>query len=251
MRVAVILAILARSLNFHIFHPTYVFGEESGVRETLCRLAVYDSKKESFCRSLLLSVFQGEQDGAANERIESATEYVMRHVHGLLPRENEVQFQNGLNQLARSAYKTWAKIRATVERYEPSFDVTKVEGFEWDTLVFGAHLGTVDQKTAIQGSRDDEILVVLPRLYIIEKNQEPRLIKDGVVLRRSQSLAAAQELEAQMLHQGSPTLRRRTSTRARTIRTSHTLSLWNGERTSEPQDFLEQGREGMLSKGGH
>ena len=46
-------------------------------------------------------------------------------------------------------------------RYEPTFNVTQVEGFEWNTLVFDADLGTVDQRTAIQGSRDDEILVVL------------------------------------------------------------------------------------------
>jgi hypothetical protein len=135
-------------------------------------------------------------------------------------------------------------------RYEPTFNVTQVEGFEWNTLVFDADLGTVDQRTAIQGSRDDEILVVLPRLYIIEKNQEPHLVKDGVVLRRSQSLAAAQELEAQLLHQGSPTFGRRPSTRARrTSKTSQTVGLWNGERSSELQHFLEQ-EEGMRSKGG-
>lgn len=241
MRIAVILAILARSLDTYIFHPTYAFGEESGVREVLCYLAVCDSKKESFCRGLLLSLFPDEQDKKADERIDNATEYVMRHVQGLLPSPENEEFEAGLRQLARSAYETWTKIRTTKERYEPSFDVTQAEGSEWDTLVFDADVvDSMDQRTAIQGGRDDEILFILPRLYMIEKNQEPRLIADGTVLRRSQSLAAVQEAEGhQMAPQANLTFRRTASNRTKSRRTGNLSGSWNGNRSLENQHFLE------------
>lgn len=235
MRIAVILAILARALDTHIFHPTYMFGEEGGVREVLCHLAVCDSKKESFCRGLLLSLFPDKQDEAADERIDNTTEYVMRHVQGLLPSAKNEEFETRLSQLARSACETWATIRATKERYEPSLDATQVEGFAWDTLLFDADImGSIDQRPAIQGSRDDEILFILPRLYVIEKNQTPRLIADGTVLRRSQSLAAAQELEGhQAVSQANPTFGRTASNRPKSRRRGDMSGSWNGTRSSE------------------
>lgn len=241
MRIAVILAILARSLDIHIFHPTYAFGEDSEVREVLCHLAVRESKKESFCRGLLLSLFPDEQESAANERIDSVTEHVMRHVHGLLLNPEGEEFEAGLSRLARSAYETWATIRAIKERYEPSFDGAPVEGFEWDTLLFdGDIVGSTDEKTAIHGGRDDAILIVLPRLYVIEKNQPPQLIADGTVLRRSQSLAAAQELEEeQMAPQANLTFGQTSSNRPKPRRRRNASGSWNGSRSSENQRFLE------------
>jgi len=75
-------------------------------------------------------------------------------------------------------------MRATKERYEPSFKATQVEDFKWNTLHFGVDIEGI----AIQGGRGDAILFIFPRLYVIGNNQEPRLINDGTVLRRYQSL---------------------------------------------------------------
>lgn len=46
------------------------------------------------------------------------------------------------------------------------------------------------------------MLVVTPRLYVIEKNREPRLIAEGSVIRRSQCRAALQEVVS--LRSGTP-----------------------------------------------
>jgi hypothetical protein len=56
MRLAVILAILAREIDRHIFQATYIIAKGTQIREAL---AASDSENESFCRSILLSMDPG------------------------------------------------------------------------------------------------------------------------------------------------------------------------------------------------
>jgi hypothetical protein len=214
MRIAVTLAIIARYLNRYIFHPTYIFDVESGVREELLRLAVVHSKKESFIRALLLSLFPDEQEELATERINSFREQVMWHVEELLAAPIAATFASELEEFARSAYETWATVRAATERYEPTFKPEEIEGFEWETFQFDMAIPDENtERTAIHGGRDDELLVIFPQLYTVWNNQQPNLIADGTVLRRSQSLVAAQEVEGQKSNPtfGTTALKRQTT----------------------------------------
>jgi hypothetical protein len=237
MRIAVILTILARSLDNHIFDSTYAFGEDSGIREGLCQLAVQNSNKESFCRALLLSVFPEMQKDALERRIANVKADVTGYLKGILPSPKEAEFKAGLDRLVRSTYEVWATIRVAQERYEPTFHADAEDGFEWDTLFLGEDfVDSIDQRTAIQGGKDAGILFVFPRLYVIENDQKPRLIADGTVLRQSQTLAAAQEAqEQQMVLQSSPTF-------GRPVSNGRIQSIWTGmsgsRNADQPQRFL-------------
>jgi hypothetical protein len=74
MRIATILAIAARYINHYIFQPIYILNEDSGLRELLTHQAVIDSKKELFCRALLLSMFPKEQARTTAKRVDLVSE---------------------------------------------------------------------------------------------------------------------------------------------------------------------------------
>jgi hypothetical protein len=237
MRVAIILAMLARSIDTHLFHPTYVLEEDSGVRQLLLRQAVRNSKRESFCRALLLSMFPEEQEVAAGERVNRVIED-MRNVEDLLPQAKIEDFRSELGQFVRRTCKTWVTVQRIRERFEPSFELTRVKDLEWQALLFEASAASEKEPTtAIQGGRDDELLVVFPRLYVVEKDQEPEPVTAGTVLKRSQSLAAAQELEEQPL---SPTFGTATSPRSRRVKPRNLSISVHGNGSPESQTFLEQ-----------
>ncbi|KAF2103310.1 hypothetical protein NA57DRAFT_72286 [Rhizodiscina lignyota] len=192
MRIAVILAIIARLLDKHIFYLTHELEEHSGIRTTLLQIAVDHSAKESFVRSVLLSL-SPEDEEATTERINTFREQVMAYVEELLGTSAAATFNSELEKIARSAYETWDAVRTTTERYEPTFDAD-IEQFEWNTLDLDAAVPNENtRRAAISGGRDDELLIVLPQFYVVKNNKPPQLIADGTVLRRSQSLAAAQE----------------------------------------------------------
>jgi hypothetical protein len=62
MRVAAILAILARSVDRNIFQPTYHLDFNSGLRELFVQQAAKNSKRESCCRAFLLPMFPQYQE---------------------------------------------------------------------------------------------------------------------------------------------------------------------------------------------
>lgn len=208
MRIAAMLAILARCIDRYIFQPTYILDEESGIRELLVRQAVKNSKKESFCRALLLSMFPEEQAKATTERVDRVIREVAWHVQDLFSVTQIENFRTDLQRVVQEACDTWQIIQRATERYEPFFELTHYEDLEWETLMSdesGTSAREQSTTNAANGT-DEELLVIFPRLYIVE-DAEPSPITPGVVLRRSQSVAAAQELDRKK--PSSPTTRSR------------------------------------------
>ena len=85
MRCVAILGGLARSFIDHLFRPTYFLPENSGVRDLLIRQAQVDSEKEVTLRALLQAVSSNDQENAASQRVDTASNRVMNEVNGLLP----------------------------------------------------------------------------------------------------------------------------------------------------------------------
>jgi hypothetical protein len=229
MRIAVILAILVQYLDNDIFQPSYILGEFNDVHDIMCSLAAKDSEKESFCRGLILSINPDKEKSVGQKRIENVTRNMMQHLDGFLPSPKHAEFEAELSQLVHSSYDTWAGIRTARERYEPVY-TKEMEGFDLNTLSFGDAIGPVDQNMAIQGVKDDDILHIFPRLYVIENNQK-RVIVEGTVLRRSQSLAAAQEVDGQQRE-----VPRNTGSRRRTNSGRRQVGISNS-----PDDISENG----------
>jgi hypothetical protein len=107
MRIAAMLAILARCINLHVFQPTYLLDEKDEIRRLLIRLTVADSKKESFCRAVLLSMFPEIQAKNAAKAVERVVREISWSVRKLISDTQYDRFKLGLEDVVRQAHDAW------------------------------------------------------------------------------------------------------------------------------------------------
>ncbi|RDL40630.1 uncharacterized protein BP5553_00609 [Venustampulla echinocandica] len=230
MRIAAMLAILARNIDQYVFQPTYLSDELDGTRKLLVRLAMADSKKESFCRSVLMSMAPKDQERNASKSLDDVVQVVSSCVRHLLADAQYERFRSDLKQVVRRAFQAWELIRHATEKLEPLFVLRHFEDIEWQTLRFaGPGTSSTDQTSAAD---DEALLVIFPRIYVIE-DDEPDPITPGVVLRKSQAAAAAEEIEK--ADPPSPTSGR-PGARSRGVRSARRQSIsMNGANSFLPQ----------------
>ncbi|KAI9729511.1 MAG: hypothetical protein M1818_008483 [Claussenomyces sp. TS43310] len=193
MRVALMLAVLARRIDEHIFLPTYIL-EDDEIRPLLERLAIANSSKESFCRALLLSLFPEKQARNATQRVGQVVREVAYYVQDFLSVTQNESFRTGLEKVVRQACEVWRIAQHAVARFEPTFELTCYDDFHWQPLKFVENAEPRGQSPQMASARDEERLVIFPRVYYLEDGQRGP-ITNGVVLMESQSIAAAQEME--------------------------------------------------------
>ncbi|KAJ0413001.1 hypothetical protein BJY00DRAFT_322747 [Aspergillus carlsbadensis] len=87
MRLAIFLAILAREVDKQIFQPTYIVPEDAGIREVFANLAASDNEKESFCRSILLSINPDAQNTTLQSRVQAVIRNASSYLYGMLPND--------------------------------------------------------------------------------------------------------------------------------------------------------------------
>lgn len=191
MRIAAILAILARSIDQYIFQPTYLFEKDEEIRVLLNRLAAKNSKKESFCRSLLLSIFPEDQDKHVATGVETVVTDVAWCVRNLLQDPQYESFRSGLEKVVQQARDAWRIMQRDVQKFESYFELNFYEEPTWLPLTFSDGAKENGMKPS---ETDKELLVIFPRIYIIE-NGEPDPITPGVVLMQSQTVEAALEVK--------------------------------------------------------
>jgi len=192
MRIAAILAVLARSLDKSLFKPTYLLEDDGPFRKLSFRLAIEDRSKESFSRALLLSVFPEEQEVLAEDRAAIVVRDVMKITESLLSPEMADSFRSDLKSLVQKASNVWSKIQRMKERVEPSFEPIHYENVDWQMLRLHEDTATTTGETPVQGGRDHILLVVFPRLYVAD-GTEPKPVTPGVVVMQSQSVGASRE----------------------------------------------------------
>ena len=233
MRIAALLAIIARCIDVHVFQPTYLLDEESEIRRLLVHLAVADSKKESFCRAVLLSVFPEMQAKNAVKAVDRVVEEASQSVRKLISNAQYDQFKLDLKEVVRQAHDAWQLVQRSREKFEAIFEQGHYDDIEWQSLKLGDNRSAVagNEKTTRASQRDDVLLVIFPRIYIVE-DSDPDPVTQGVALMKSQSAAAAEELERK--HPSSPTAGK-PGPRSRAIRSrTKSISLNGGS------DFLSQ-----------
>ena len=196
MRIVALLVILARWINDLIFQPIYILDDEDDeVRLLLIHMAVENSKKESFFRALLLSIDPEEHEKKALKRVEQVVREVVWYVQDMLSDIKRESFKSSLEQVVQQACDAWKIAQRSRKKFEPYFDLIPSDSREWQLLRFeksGAGAGEQDSTTPSDG--DEELLVVFPRIYSIEGGP-PDPITNGVVLMKSQSIAAKAEIE--------------------------------------------------------
>ena len=226
------LAILARCINLHLFQPTYLLDEEDEIRRLLVRLAVANSKKESFCRAVLISMFPEDQAINVVKAVERVVRDVSWSVRKLISDVQYDRFKLGLENVVHQAHETWQLVQCTREKFEPYFELRHYDDIEWQSLKFDERIAVTEKKNTPRASeRDDVLLVIFPRIYLVADN-EPDPVTSGVVLMKSQSAAAVEEIETK--HPSSPTVAR-PGPRSKAIRSrTKSISLNGGN------DFLSQ-----------
>lgn len=196
MRIAAMLAILARDIDYHVFQPTYLSDDVDETRKLLLRLAMADSKRESFCRSVLISIFRDDQARNAAKRVDRVVQDTSSCVRHLLSDAEYENFRVGLKRVVHQALQAWQFIRHTTERLEPLFVLTHFEDMEWQTLKFVGPAATPPSTdgTPPAAEADDALLMIFPRIYIIDDG-EPDPMTPGMALMKYQAAAATEEIE--------------------------------------------------------
>lgn len=195
MRIAAVLAFLARRINRQLFQPTYLLIEEDEMRRLLVNLAIANSKKESFCRSVLLSLFPEIRASNAEKAVERVIREVSWSVERLVSRAQYERFRSGLNEVVHEAREAWQLVQCSRGKFEALFEPHHYDEIEWQPLSFhnrGASAGK--EKTMRAPEASEILLVIFPRIHIVEDN-EPEPVTLGVALMKSQSAAAIEEME--------------------------------------------------------
>jgi hypothetical protein len=242
MRLAVILAILAREIDKHIFQPTYILSEGSVTRELLTDLAMKNSKKESFCRAVLLSIDPDTQARNLGDRTKQVVENVASHLAGLLSETQHNEICRSLEEVVKNAAEVWKTIQHARERYETDFDPLEWGDTEYDPFPFAGDANAAGVRAA-NGDDDENLLIVFPRICRVQNNERyPR--NYATSLRRSQCMAAERELKRK--EPSSPTVSRVASDRQRARGMSIALSNTNGPNSH----FLDKASPSAAQSGG-
>lgn len=240
MRTTVILAILARLIDKHIFHPTFLLETDSGIRDILLRQAVLDRSRESFARSLLLNMFPEEQQTRSERMVSVVLQEMAPYVRNILPPEEMTTFQEKLRPLIFAGRDVWVSIQRLRERLEPSFELIQFEDFEWKTIALKG-VSTVQPNgnfTPKADPKDDEaVLMIFPRFCIVE-DEDPYPLSRGIVVTKSQIEKATQEIQK---FPSNPPVRKSLPSRTRRQNSQDPSqnTLYEME-TKEASDFLVQ-----------
>lgn len=195
MRIASILAIIARLFDAHLLQPTYLIDSEYQLRDLLTEQAFDEHRKESAFRGLIQALLPKRQDSAGSARVKDVCREVMRVVQDLLPQNLQPSLEEQLEELAEEARDYWGNILRSQTAIFPSFDVDDDQDWAWNKLCLDPNQITVavkEPQSEDHGAEDEPLLVIFPRLCTYhEANEHP--LSHGVVLTPAQVTAAREE----------------------------------------------------------
>ncbi|OOF97962.1 hypothetical protein ASPCADRAFT_128143 [Aspergillus carbonarius ITEM 5010] len=167
IRLAIILAVLAREIDRHIFQPCYITPEDTRIREILVELAVTNSEKESFCRSLLHSINVEAQEKALSLIIQTVVSRVLSYLENLLTETQRTSMHASLERIVQKAAEVWQPIRRAKKRYEPDFEQPGTNEY-W--LPFTLAENDRPEAQTVRDTQDEHALTIFPRLSVIEED---------------------------------------------------------------------------------
>jgi hypothetical protein len=198
MRVAIVLGALSKLVDSLIFQPTFVLHEDSGLRELLCHQAVIDPIKERYTRGILLSMFPENQENTSKENIGIVVKELLDivNVRVLLSPEAVPGVEKALQHLVTQFWEEWKVIQRGKQKLEPSFNYSASTNLPWHVLDMEcahAHDGKHTEAPVPTDDVEDHVVIV-PRVYLIGAEAEPKPVTHGYVLRKAQLDAAADEI---------------------------------------------------------
>lgn len=212
MRLAVILGILSREIDKHIFQPTYILSDDENaqLRHILNYLAESEHEKEYFCRSMLLSI-----DSDTKKTLHSKTQLIVRtvssYLYDFLSETQYGDLRTSLEKVVKEAIDVWSPIQRSEKRYEPDFEPLQWKDDEWE--LFDILGRDSSEYQSVQGVSDDVLLTVFPRISSV-RGRERVPLTYVVQLRKAQKMCIRAQEEMNQIP-ASPTAGRRASNRSR------------------------------------
>jgi hypothetical protein len=93
------------------------------IRELLVNLAIVDSKKESFCRALLLSISPEDQEKNGTKAMERVVREVPWCIRNLVSDAQHESFRSGVEDIVQKAWRAWQIVQSTREKFKPYFEL--------------------------------------------------------------------------------------------------------------------------------
>lgn len=197
MRIAVILTSIAHAVDRYIFQPTYFLPPGHAFRDLLARQAQGTAAQESALRAVVQALLPQEQEAAIKKRVQETSDEIMLDIGGLIPSEGVASFKANLSNIVEEAAYIWQDIQRYEEFVNPSFTLTSYSNWAWNQLCFedGRVVFRGETQSASADS-DEPMFAIFPRLNIVDGN-EIYPMTHGVLLMKSQTLAAREEMEQQ------------------------------------------------------
>ncbi|RAK70990.1 uncharacterized protein BO72DRAFT_393102 [Aspergillus fijiensis CBS 313.89] len=190
IRLATILALLAREIDKYIFQPCYIIPEETHIREVLFDLAGTDSAKESFCRSMLQSINTintPDQEKNLLKMKQTVVKSVLSYLEGSVAEAHLASVRTALERIVSRAADVWDPIRRAKRRYEPDFDQPGVDE-TW--LPFTVNEPKQAKPEMGRPPQEEPALTIFPRLSVVEKGT---ITAHTVVIQLSKSSSILRE----------------------------------------------------------
>ena len=214
LRCVVVLAYISRLLTTEIFRVSHLVDGDKALRDEFGCLAQENPRKESFLRSLLISL---DDKKGRRTHIRWATQQIYKQVRDLLEFSVAETFRADLESIFEHAAHIWRRLQASNRHYVAELDVTDDETLTWRALQLSSTELRIDERdiTASAIATDDVELKVFPRLYIIGQKEDISVFP-GKVLQQSQTTATRPGIlqaqgNAQLARNPNQLQRRRTS----------------------------------------
>lgn len=239
MRLVIILAVLSREIDKHIFQPNYLDSDDNQLRGIFSQLAKTDGEKEAFCRAMLLSIAETAQQKSIKSRTSHISRDITHRLFGSLSDEKQNEVRQAISKIVKMAIETWLPFQHSHSKYEPDFEPEHWDDSEWRSFNFPGEK-TANAETGLPA---DSFLTIFPRISCVDKDyREP--LNFVVQIRRSHPLWGEAEQEMSR-SPTSPTTGRMPFTRQRRPSFSTNASpngkvSSNGKPSPNGKSFLNQ-----------
>lgn len=192
IRCVVVLAYISRLLVVEIFRVVHLIDRDEGLRHELGCLAQENPSKESFFRSVLISL---DDEAGRNRHIQYAAQQTFKQVKDLLESGVADKFRTDLESIFEQAAQIWGRLQASNRHYVADLDIAADVSLTWRTIQLSNTKLKIDERDVAASvfSTDEVELKVFPRLYIIGPKGDISVFP-GRVLQQSQTTAARQEV---------------------------------------------------------
>lgn len=197
MRTCLVMAVLARSLTKHIFTPTYIFEDETEMKEVL--LQISDKAKKEFLRGMIMSLFEDRQKKTAATKVSEVVREVLKPVQELIGLSAAQKFGQELRSTVRAAKDMWWLLQRHRSHFEANMledgDTLAGEIWEWQSVRFSNESDQMKSQAAnVEAFDTDEaVLTLFPRIFVVEDSEDIPIFA-GAVLQKSQTVSAEREV---------------------------------------------------------